>query len=35
MLDGGKRAFPLEDNTVRFVRGVMSSPSYRGGEVPI
>lgn len=35
MLDGGKRAFPLEDNTVRFVRGVMSSPSYKGGEVPI
>lgn len=35
MLDGGKKAFPLEDNTVRFVRGVMSSPSYKGGEVPI
>ena len=35
MLIGGKRAFPLEDNTVRFARGVMSSPSYKGGELPL
>ena len=34
MLNGGKKAFPLEDNTVRFARGVMSNPSYTGGELP-
>ena len=35
MLNGEKKAFPLEDNNVRFARGVMSSPSYKGGELPI
>ena len=30
MLDGNKPAFLLEDNNIRFVRGVESSPSFNG-----